>query len=111
MGYFISNQHINRGLDQNSHVLDGIYNIKGRRSTLHKLTANYTNKHVTFNKGQCIGHKEPSIDHMLQRSINSHMTQKMIDEHFQPDTFTPPLHTLLGDVRKSLNQLLETFKL
>ena len=34
----------------------------------------------------------------------------MIDEHVQPDTFTPPLHTLLGDVRKSLNQLLETFK-
>ena len=34
----------------------------------------------------------------------------MIDEHMQPDTFTLPLHTLLGDVRKSLNQLLETFK-
>ena len=35
----------------------------------------------------------------------------MMDEHIQPDTFTPPLHTLLGDVRKSLNQLLETLKL
>ena len=35
----------------------------------------------------------------------------MIDRHVQPDTFTPPLHTLPGDVRKSLNQLLETFKL
>ena len=34
----------------------------------------------------------------------------MIDEHVQPDTFTPPLHTFPGDVRKSLNQLLETFK-
>ena len=32
-------------------------------------------------------------------------TQKMIDEHI-----TPPLHTPPGDVRKSLNQLLETFK-
>ena len=30
--------------------------------------------------------------------------------HIQPDTFPPPLHTPLGDVRKSLNQLLETFK-
>ena len=35
----------------------------------------------------------------------------MIDEHFQLDTFTPPLHTILGDVRKLLNQLFETFQL
>ena len=34
----------------------------------------------------------------------------MIDEHVHPDTFTPPLHTFHGDVRKSLNQLLETFQ-
>ena len=47
---------------------------------------------------------------MPQTSINSLTTQKMTDEHIQPDTFTPPLHTLLGDVRKSFNQLLETFK-
>ena len=53
---------------------------------------------------------EPSIDHILQTAINSLTTQKMLDEHVQPDSFTPHLHTLLGDVRKSLNQLLETFK-
>ena len=47
---------------------------------------------------------------MLQTPVNSIITQKMIDEHIQPDTFTPPLHTLLGSVRKSLSQLLETFK-
>ena len=34
----------------------------------------------------------------------------MIDEDVQPDTFTPPLHALPGDMRKSLNQMLETFK-
>ena len=62
-----------------------------------------------FNKGQYIGHIEPSIDHMPQTSINSLTTQKMLDKHDQHDTFTPPLHTLLGDVRKSLNQLLKTF--
>ena len=89
--------------------MDGIYNIKDR-STVHILFTNYTNKHVTFNKGQCIGHIEPSIDPMPQTSINSLTTQKMIDEYIQPDTFTYPLHTLPGDVRKSLNQLLETFK-
>ena len=91
-------------------MIDGIYNIKGR-STLHILVANYTNKHVTFNKGWCIGHIEPSIDHMLHTSINTVTTQKMIDEYVQPDIFTPPLHTLPVDVRKSLHQLLVTFKL
>ena len=90
MGYFISNQHDNKGLDPNIHVIDGIYNIKGR-STLHILVANYANKHVTFNKGQCIGHMEPSIDYMLQTPVNSITTQKMIDEHIQPDAFLPPL--------------------
>ena len=47
---------------------------------------------------------------MPQTFINSIMTQKMLDEQVHPDTLTPPLHTLPGDVRKSLNQLLETFK-
>ena len=98
VGYFISNQHINRRLDPNIHVLDGIYDIK-EKLTLHVLVANYTNKHVLFNKGQCIGHMEPSIDHMPQTDINSFTTQKMIDEHIQPDSFTPPIHTLLGDMR------------
>ena len=74
VGYFISNQHINRGCDPNIHVIDGIYNIKGR-STLHVLVANYTNKYITFNKGQCIGHIGPAIDHMLQTSITSHHTK------------------------------------
>ena len=70
MRYFINNWHVNRGLDANIHVIDGIYNIK-HRSTLHVLVANYTSKHATFNKGQSIGHIEPSDDHMLQTSINS----------------------------------------
>ena len=65
---------------------------------------------VTFNKGQCLGHKEASTDHMPQTSINSLTTEKIMDEHVQPDTFTPPSHTLLGDVRKSLYQLLVKFK-
>ena len=78
--------------------------------TLHVLVAIYTNKHVTFNKGQYIGHIEPSIDHMPQTVIKSPTAQKMLGEHVQPDTFTPPLHNLPGDVRKSLIQLPETFK-
>ena len=53
---------------------------------------------------------EPSIDHMPQTAINSLTTQRMLDKHVQPDTLTPPLHTLPDDGRKSLNQLLATFK-
>ena len=107
--YFISNQHLNKRLDPNIHVIDGIYNIK-YQLTLHVLVANYTNKHVTLNKGQCIGHKEPSNDHMPKTAINSLITEKMTDEHVQPDTYIPPLHTLPGEVRKSLSQLLKTFQ-
>ena len=60
----------NRKLDTNIHVFDGICNIKDK-STLHILVANYTHKHVTFNKGQCIGHIESSINHMPQTAVNS----------------------------------------
>ena len=109
VGYFISNQHSNRLLDPSIHVINAICNIKDRL-TSHILVANYTNKHVIFNKGQCIGHIEPFTDHISQTSINSLTTQKMIGEHIQTDSFTPALHTFPGDVRKSLNQLLETFK-
>ena len=63
-----------------------------------------------FNKGQCIGHIEPSIDYMPQTAVNSLTTQKMLDKHVQPDTFTCPLHPYPGDVRTLLSQLLETFK-
>ena len=34
----------------------------------------------------------------------------MLDDNVQTDTFTSPLHILLGDVRKSLSQLLEIVK-
>ena len=104
VGYFISNQHINRKLDPSIDVIDGIYNIRDRL-ILHILVATYTHKHVTFNKGQCIGNIEPSIDHMPQTSINRLTTQKILDEHIQPDTFRLPLYSLSDDVRKSLNQL------
>ena len=88
--YLISNQHINRRLDPRIHMIDGIYNIKDR-STFHIHVANYTKKHVTLNKGQCIGHTDPSNHDMPQTSIKSLTTQKMIVEYIQPDTFTPLL--------------------
>ena len=49
VGYFITNQHVNRKLVPNIHVLNGTYNIKDK-SILHVLVNNYTHKHVTSNK-------------------------------------------------------------
>ena len=86
-------QHLNRKLDPNICLLNGIYNIKDKL-TICILVANSTHKHVTSSKGQCIGHIDPSIDHMPQTTINSLTTQRMLDEHVQPDTFASPLHTL-----------------
>ena len=78
MAYFISNQHTKKGLDPNNHVIDGIYNIKGRLM-LHVIVVNYTNKHITFDKEQCIDKMEPPIDNMQQLSVNSVITQKMME--------------------------------
>ena len=67
------------------------------------IVVNYINKHITFNKGQYMGHMEPPIDSMSQTSVNSVMTQKMMDDQVQPDTFTPLLHHLSSTVKWSLD--------
>ena len=74
------------------------------------MVANYTNKHITFNKGQFIGYMEPPIGKMPQTCVKSVTTQKMMDLQIQPDTFTPPLHHLSSEVKWSLDELLDSFK-
>ena len=44
------------------------------------LLNNYINKHVTFNKGQCIGHIEPSIDHMPKNLLLMSLTMAKDDK-------------------------------
>ena len=109
VAYFITRQHTKKGLDTNIFVIDGTYNIKGKL-TLHSFVENYTNIHILYNRGQCIGHMEPPIDNMPQTSVNSVITQKMIHEQVQSDTFKPPLHNLSSEVKWSLDKLLESFK-
>ena len=91
VAYFISNQHTKKELYPNIHILNDIYNIKGK-STLYVMVANNTNKHITFEKRQCIGHMEPTIDWIPQTPMNSITTQRMMDNQVQPDTFKPPLN-------------------
>ena len=58
MVYFITDENATKGRDPNINIINGIHKIKGKTS-VNILVSNYTNKHVTFNKGEYIGHLEP----------------------------------------------------
>ena len=45
-------------MDPNINIIDSIHKIKDR-STVNVIVSNYTNKHLTFHKGEYIGHLEP----------------------------------------------------
>ena len=57
-----------------------------------------------------VGHMELPIDIMPQTSVNSFITEKMMDKQVQSDTFKPPLHNLFPEIKQSLDKLLEIFK-
>ena len=88
VAYFISNQQTNKGLDPKTHVIDGIYNIKGIL-TLHIIVVNYTTNHVTFNSGHYIGHMELPTNNMSKMFVNSVITQKMMDNKFNQTPSSP----------------------
>ena len=54
MAYFISNQDFTKGKDPNINIINGIHNIKSKTS-LNIVVSNYSNKHITFNKGEYVG--------------------------------------------------------
>ena len=49
--YFIADQDSTKERDPNINIINGIQNIKGKTSA-NILVSNYTNKHITFNKGE-----------------------------------------------------------
>ena len=51
MAYFITDENSTKGKDPNIKIINGIHKIKGKTS-VNILVSNYTNKHVTFNKGE-----------------------------------------------------------
>ena len=51
MAYFITDEDSTKGRDPNINIINNIHNIKGRPS-VNVLVSNYTNKHITFNKGE-----------------------------------------------------------
>ena len=95
MAYFITDENSIKGRDPNINIINSIHKIKGKTS-VNILVSNYTNKHITINKGEYIGHLEPTImddmtiDDSESHSTNSITLQKMMAEQVQPDIFDPP---------------------
>ena len=72
--------------------MNGIHNIKGKTS-VNILVSNYTNKHITFNKGEYIGHLEPTIDKIPQTTET-------------PDA--PTMHSITTDSRNGRSRHFQT---
>ena len=85
MAYFITDENSTNGRDPNINIINGIHKIKGKTS-VNVIVSNYTNKNLTFNKGEYIGHLEPTktddttIDYSESHSTNSITLQKMMAE-------------------------------
>ena len=55
MAYFLMDDSTPKGKDPNINIINGIHKINGKTS-VNILVSNYTNKHLTFHKGEYIGH-------------------------------------------------------
>ena len=77
---------------------------------LNIVISSYANKHLTFYKGEYIGHLEPIVldptDQRDAHHANSVTIKKMMSETVTPDTFDPPQHELSAPVQDSLKLLL-----
>ena len=111
--HFITDDSTPKGRDPNINIIDGIHKIKDKTSVI-ILVSNYTNKHLTFHKGQYIGHLEPVVlDSTDQKDIhhtNSVTLKKMMSDTITPDTFDPPRHELSTPIQDSLKLLLQEYK-
>ena len=111
--HFITDDSTPKGRDPNINIIDGIHQIKDRTS-LNILISNYTNKHLTFQKGEYIRHLElivlDSTDQRDAHHANSVTLKKMMSETITPDTFDPPCHELSAPIQDSLKLLLQEYE-
>ena len=113
MAYFISNQDSSKGKDPNTNIINDIHNIKGKTS-VNILVSNYTNKHITFNKGEYVGCLEPTMEEIPLTTESPHTltthsitTENMTLEKVEPDTFRPPHHKLKQHIEAKFTDLLK----
>ena len=113
MAYFLTDNSSSKGKDPNINIIDGIHKIKGKTS-VNILVSNYTNKHLTFHKGEYIEHLEPAVlDSTGQQEThqtNSMTLKKMMSETVTPATFNPPCHKLSTAVQDDLELLLQEYE-
>ena len=120
VAFFISNHESTKGKDPNINIVNGIHNIKGKTS-VNILVSNYSNKHITLNKGGSVGHLKPAIQDIDEErnlhfwanpdahATNSISTQRMMSEHVEPDAFEPPHHKLKPSIEAKLEALLKKY--
>ena len=115
MAYFITDNNTTKGRDPNINIINGIHKIKGKTS-VNVLVSNYTNKHITFHKGEYVGYLEPTltddttIDQTEAHQTNSVTLQKMMAEQVKPDVFDPPCHKLNANIQNELDTLLKEYE-
>ena len=110
--HFIADNSTHKGKDHNINVIDGIHKIKGR-STVNVIVSNCTNKHLTFHKGEYIGHLKPlelkPIDQGETHQTNSITLKKMMSKTVTSNTFNPPCYEISTPIQNSLTSLLEEY--
>ena len=115
MAYFLTDGNTAKGRDPKINIINGTHKIKGKTS-VNILVSNNTNKHITFNKGEYVGHLEPTLtddtmkDQTEAHPTNSVMLQKMMAEQVEPDTFDPPCHKLTTSTQNKLETLLKEYR-
>ena len=113
MAYFLTDDSTPKGKDPNVNIINCIHKIKGKTS-VNILVSNYTNKPLTFHKGEYIGHLEPAIfdstDQQETHQTNSVTLKKMIPDTVTPNTFNPPCHELSTAVQNDLELLLQEYE-
>ena len=115
MAYFITDDNTSEGKDPNINIISGIHKIKGK-TFVNILVSNYTNKHLTFHKGEYVRHLEPAVmddTRIGQRDThqaNNVMLRKMMSETVTLDTFNPSHHELSKTIQHELDTLLQEYK-
>ena len=113
MAYFISNHDSKKGKVPNIHIIDGIINIKGKTYS----SQNYTNKHITFNRGEYVAHLEPPIEDIQHTPANtdsltnhSITMERRMAKKVENDTFELLHHKLKKDIGTKLEELLQEYQ-
>ena len=114
----ISDHESTKGKDPNINIVNGMHNIKGKTS-VNILVSCYSSKHITFNKGEYVGHLEPTIEDIDEEknlhpeailgthTTNSITTKKMMSEQVKPNVFEPPCHKFRPTIEAKLKEILK----